>query len=315
VRGGRCLVRCLSGPGGGGGGGGGGNGVCLVSTPMGNPGDITLRAIEMLRTCDVIAAEDTRKCQLLLRAVGIETRAKLMSHHEHNSEESIPKIIAHAKRGALVAVVSDAGTPTINDPGQKLAHACVQQGIALSIAPGVSAPIAAMSLSGLLCSEWLYVGFLPRTSSKRRRKLSELAREERAVVMLESPHRLVKALAELAESAEWMPEREISCCRELTKRHEEVVRGTVASALAHFADDPPRGEFTLVLGRQLNAGRQREREDDEAAVRERLQILMAHGMPASGCATLLSKELKRPRSPIYKAALALQSAEAAAPGD
>jgi precorrin-6B methylase 1 len=159
--------------------------VCLVSTPMGNPGDITLRAIEMLRTCDVIAAEDTRKCQLLLRALGLAEdtrRTKLMSHHEHNSEESIPNIIAHAKRGALVAVVSDAGTPTINDPGQKLAHACVQQGIALSIAPGVSAPIAAMSLSGLLCSEWLYVGFLPRTSSKLRRKLSELAREERAIV-------------------------------------------------------------------------------------------------------------------------------------
>ena len=265
--------------------------------------------MDVLRTCDVIAAEDTRKCHLLLRAVGVESSARVMSHHEHNYAESVPKIIAHARRGAVVAVVCDAGTPTINDPGQQLVQACVQQNVPLSVAPGVSAPIAALSLSGLLCAEWLYVGFLPRTTSKLRRKLGELAREERAVVMLESPHRLLKALVQLAEAADWMPERKLSCCRELTKRHEEVVRGTVATAIAHFTEHPPRGEFTLVLGRQTAEGRRWERDDGEATIRARLSAMMNHGMSPSACATLLSKELKQPRSPIYKAALALRSAE------
>ena len=205
--------------------------VHFVSTPIGNLEDITLRAIRTLREADVIATEDPKVTAPLLRKLGVERKAHpLVTHNDNNLERSVPRLVEYALQGLLVAVVSDAGTPAISDPGLGLAAQCAERGVPTVPVPGPCAAIAAVTVSGFDCSEFLYVGFVSRGSAekaKARRRLREIATEARPVVLYEAPHRLLATLGEL--SAAGAGARGCLCARELTKRHEELRRGTVDS--------------------------------------------------------------------------------------
>ena len=205
--------------------------VHFVSTPIGNLEDITLRAIRTLREADVIATEDPKVTSPLLRRLGIERKElPLVTHNDNNLERSVPKLVEYALQGLLVAVVSDAGTPAISDPGLGLAAACAEREVPVVPVPGPCAAIAAVTVSGFDCSEFLYVGFVSRGSAekaKARRRLREIATEARPVVLYEAPHRLLATLGEL--SAAGAGARGCFCAREITKRHEELKRGTVDS--------------------------------------------------------------------------------------
>ena len=211
----------------------------IVPTPIGNLEDITLRALRVLREADLIAAEDTRVTRKLLTRYEIAT--PVTSFHEHNRRSKLGELLERLV-DSDVALVSDAGTPTINDPGQDLVAAAVESGFDVVPLPGASAVTTALAASGIEVDGFVYVGFLPRERSKRVGLLSSLTHEQRVVVAFETPHRLASALADIRET---QGDRRIAVCRELTKLHEEVYRGTVSGAISHFTE--PRGEFTLVI--------------------------------------------------------------------
>jgi 16S rRNA (cytidine1402-2'-O)-methyltransferase len=211
----------------------------LVATPIGNLDDITLRALRILREVPLIAAEDTRTARRLLQHYGITT--PVTSYHEQNKRTKLPFLLARLREGD-VALMSEAGTPGINDPGYELVVAAATAGVPVVPVPGPSAPLAALIVSGLPTDRFVYEGFLPRRRSERQRRLAALASEPRTLVFLEAPHRLQETLEDLELS---FGNRPLAVCRELTKRHEEVFRGDIASARAHFRE--PRGEFVLVV--------------------------------------------------------------------
>ena len=217
----------------------------VVPTPIGNLEDITLRALRVLREVDLIAAEDTRVSRKLLARYEITTR--VTSFHEHNRRSKLGELL-ELLVDSDVALVSDAGMPTINDPGQDLVAAAVESGFDVVPLPGASAVTTALAASGIEVDGFVYVGFLPRERTKRVGLLSSLARETRAIVAFETPHRLASALADMMGA---LGDRKIAVCRELTKLHEEVYRGTVSGAISHFVK--PRGEFTLVIEGALAA--------------------------------------------------------------
>lgn len=212
----------------------------LVATPIGNLEDITLRAIRVLGEVAVVAAEDTRTTRKLLNRHAI--RARLVSFHQFSGEGRIRGLIS-ILQDQDVALVSDAGTPGISDPGYPLVREAIAHGIAVVALPGPSAVITGIAVSGLPTHQFTFLGFLPRKSGERRRLFASLQQDERTVVAYESPHRLRKALDDLQQV---LPERPVVLCRELTKVYEEVYRGDAAGALAHFVQ--PRGEFTVVIG-------------------------------------------------------------------
>jgi len=225
--------------------------ACLyaVATPIGNLEDITLRALRILGEVRWIACEDTRRTLKLLHHHGISTR--LISYHEHNERERTPELIAALERGESGALVSDAGTPLVSDPGFRLVAAAIARGIRVVPLPGASAVLAALAASGLPCDEYLFAGFLPARVVERRRALERLRAEPRTIVMFEAPHRLV---ASLADAADILGSRPASVARELTKIHEEFQRGTLPDLAAQFAADAAvRGEITLVIGPPVDA--------------------------------------------------------------
>jgi 16S rRNA (cytidine1402-2'-O)-methyltransferase len=215
----------------------------LVATPIGNLEDITLRALRVLKEVPLVAAEDTRVTRTLFRAHGIQT--PLVAFHEFTSPGRRARLVEQLETGD-VAVVTDAGTPGVSDPGFALIRDALQAGHTVSPVPGASAPIAALVASGLPTHAFCFVGFLPRTSAARRKLLQRHAENEQTLIAFESPHRIVKALQDIV--AALGAERRIAVARELTKRFEEIFRGTAAEALAHFTQTAPRGEFTLVIG-------------------------------------------------------------------
>jgi len=218
-------------------------GLYLVATPIGNLRDITLRALEMLAAADVVACEDTRVTRKLFEHYGLST--PLMPYHEHNAETARPKILARIAAGEAVALVSDAGTPLISDPGYKLARAAAAAGHLVSAAPGASAALTALTLSGLPTDRFLFAGFLPPRLEKRRARIAELARIPATLVLFESGARLAATLVELAQQ---LGAREAVVARELTKLHEEVRRGTLAALAADYAAGAEtRGEIALVI--------------------------------------------------------------------
>jgi 16S rRNA (cytidine1402-2'-O)-methyltransferase len=261
----------------------------LVATPIGNLEDVTLRALRVLREVALIAAEDTRTTRKLLAHHGI--RARLTSYHEHNKDRKIPYILSALEQGD-VALVSEAGMPAVSDPGVDLVAAAVAAGVAVVAAPGPSAVVTALAVSGLPTRQFTYVGFLPRRSTERRRLLCGLAGETRTIVALESPHRLPASLADLLAA---LGDRRIVVCRELTKLHEEVFRGRVTEALAHFAE--PRGEFTLVLE---GAAAQEGAPPDEAAVRAELRRLRQQGLGARRAVDEVALRFGLPRRQAYR---------------
>jgi 16S rRNA (cytidine1402-2'-O)-methyltransferase len=213
--------------------------LIVCPTPIGNLEDVTLRVLSALRDADVVACEDTRRTRVLLDRYGV--RASLVSYHEHNERERSAELVGRMRSGAVVALVSDAGMPLISDPGFELVRACVGAGLPVEVLPGPSAALAALVASGLPADAWHFVGFLPR----KRGELERLFASPETLVAFESPRRVASSLAVLAERD---PERPVAVARELTKVHEEVVRGTAASVAERYAAAAPRGEVVLVVG-------------------------------------------------------------------
>jgi len=220
-----------------------GPGLYVVSTPIGNARDVTLRALDILAAADVIACEDTRVTSRLLAVHAIS--APLVAYHEHNAEKARPALIKRLKNGETVALASDAGTPLVSDPGYKLVRACVAEGIPVTALPGASAILPAVVLSGLPAGRFLFAGFLPPKAAARNRALVELARVPAALVFMESPRRLAAALQDMAGV---LGPRQASVARELTKKFEEVRRGMLVDLAAYYQDaGPPKGEVTIVV--------------------------------------------------------------------
>lgn len=220
-----------------------GRSLVLVPTPIGHLGDITARAVEILRLADVVLAEDTRTTGFLLRHLGIET--PLRAFHAHNEHRAADALIAEMRAGKRMALCSDAGTPGISDPGYLLVRKVLDAGLDALCLPGATAFVPALVASGLPCDRFVFEGFLPHKKGRATR-IREVAQEERTFVLYESPHRLRKLLAELAETCG--PERPAAVCRELTKLHEEVLRGPLSALCAHFEAVEPRGEIVVVVG-------------------------------------------------------------------
>jgi 16S rRNA (cytidine1402-2'-O)-methyltransferase len=214
----------------------------IIPTPIGNLEDITLRAINVLKEVDFILAEDTRTTSHLLRHLGIEK--PMHSHHKFNEHATVGRVAESIAAGRDVALVSDAGTPGISDPGFLLVRKCVEEGIEVVTLPGATALIPAVVQSGFPCDRFCFEGFLPQKKGRMKR-LMELATEPRTLVLYESPYRVVKCLEQLAET--FGEERRVAVVREITKKFEETVRGTVAEAIAHFKAHEPKGEFVIVV--------------------------------------------------------------------
>ncbi len=214
----------------------------IVPTPIGNLDDITLRAVNVLRTVDFVLAEDTRTTSFLLKHLGIEQ--KLRSHHKFNEHATVRLVAETIAAGHDAALVSDAGTPGISDPGFLLVRTCVEAGIEVETLPGATALIPALVQSGFPCDRFCFEGFLPQKKG-RNKHLQALADEERTMIFYESPYRVVKCLEQFAEV--FGPDREVSVSRELTKKFEQTVRGTLSEVLEHFRTQEPKGEFVLVV--------------------------------------------------------------------
>ena len=215
----------------------------VVPTPIGNLDDITLRAVRVLSDVDMILAEDTRTTQVLLRHLGIEKR--MWSHHKFNEHSAVEAVARTIESGEAVALVSDAGTPGISDPGFLLVRTCLEHGIEIETLPGATAFVPALVDSGFPCDRFCFEGFLPAKKGRTKRLL-QLADEERTMIFYESPYRLTKTLEQFA--GVFGPERPVSVSRELTKKFEQTVRGTLAEVAAHFAAHEPKGEIVVVLG-------------------------------------------------------------------
>lgn len=214
----------------------------LVPTPVGNLEDITLRALRVLKESDLILAEDTRTSGMLLKHYEISNR--LVSHHKFNEHQTAEQFATRMAAGETMALITDAGTPGISDPGFLLVRACVERGVEIQCLPGATAFVPALVASGLPCERFVFEGFLPQKKGRNTR-LSQLATEPRTMVFYESPHRVVKTFKQLV--ATFGNERRAAAVREISKLHEETVRGTVAELLAHFQEKTPRGEFVLVV--------------------------------------------------------------------
>ena len=230
----------------------------IVPTPIGNLDDITLRAVDVLREVDFILAEDTRTTSFLLRHLGIEK--KLHSHHKFNEHATVKMVAGSIAAGRNAALVSDAGTPGISDPGFLLVRTCVEAGIEVETLPGATALVPALVQSGFPCDRFCFEGFLPQKKG-RAKQLQSLADEERTMVFYESPYRVVKCLEQFAEV--FGSERRVSVSRELTKKFEQTVRGTVAEVLEHFRTTEPKGEFVIVLAGKPKTKRELPDEETE----------------------------------------------------
>lgn len=268
--------------------------LILAATPIGNLGDASRRLIDALAAAEVIASEDTRTTRRLLGALGIDSAARLIALHEHNEREQADTVVELA-RGGDVLLLTDAGMPTVSDPGFALVRAAVAADVPVTVLPGPSAVLAALAVSGLPTDRFCFEGFLPRKPAARRQALAALASEPRTLVCFESPNRLPDALADIA--AVLGPERRIAVCRELTKLHEEVVRGSAAEVAARFADGA-RGEICIVI-----AGAEATVTDPGIAL-QRVLELVAAGARLKDAAGVVAAESGIPSRELYQAALA-----------
>jgi 16S rRNA (cytidine1402-2'-O)-methyltransferase len=268
-------------------------GLYIVATPIGNAGDITVRALELLRLADLVASEDTRVTAKLFARYGITTR--LASYHDHNAERVRPGLLARLAAGEVVALVSDAGTPLISDPGFKLVRAALAAGLPVTTLPGASAVLAALVLSGLPSDRFLFAGFLDARAERRRRTLGELATVPATLVFFEAARRLAETLADMHAR---LGDRAAAVGRELTKRFEEMRRGSLSALAAHYRDaGPPKGEVVVIVG---------PARDDAAPVS--LDALLSDALAHQSlrdAADAVAKATGRPRREVYARALAL----------
>lgn len=264
----------------------------VVSTPIGNLGDLSPRAVEVLRSVAVILAEDTRHSRILCERFDIRT--PLQSHHEHNEASSTPRIVARLLAGESVALVSDAGTPLLSDPGDRLVRAAIEAGAAVSPVPGPSALLAALVGAGLGADRFTFFGFLPRKGAERTRAIADIVACPHVAVLYEAANRTADTLAALASAG--ASSRATVVARELTKQHEEYRRGTAVELATYYEGTAPRGEVVILIA---GAG---AREPDEAALRERAAALRADGMSARDVTRVLIETEHAPRNVAYRLA-------------
>lgn len=273
-------------------------GLYVVATPIGNRDDITLRALKILAAVDLVAAEDTRETARLLRGYGID--AKLISYHEHNEARRAPQLLSKIQAGERIALVSDAGTPSVSDPGYRLIQAAAAAGLPVVPIPGVSAAVSALSVSGLPTDRFLFVGFAPKKKGKRRQFLTDLQHQPHTLVFYESPRRIIELLAEMEAI---LGPRPAVLAREMTKRHEEFLRGSLAEICAALEKRAEiKGEITLLVG-----GARQEKAGDWSAVEDALAEALDAGQDSlSNISKAVAKAYNRPRAEVYARALDLK---------
>ena len=268
----------------------------LVPTPIGNLGDISIRCRETLEQVDFIAAEDTRVSLKLLNHLGI--KKSLISYFEHNKAAKGNVIVQRILAGETCALVSDAGSPAISDPGEELVKQCAEAGITVCAIPGPCAAITALSISGQSTGRFCFEGFLSTAKKSRREHLECLRQESRTMIFYEAPHKLLATLTDMAEV--FGAERQISLCRELTKLHEEVVRTTLSEAIEKYTETPPKGEFVLIVAGAPAVEKEKATPADAAA---RVAQLMEEGLSRKDAVKQTARELDLPKNVVYDAAL------------
>ena len=271
----------------------------LVPTPIGNLGDISIRCRQTLEEADFIAAEDTRVTMKLLNHLGI--KKSLVSYFEHNKAFKGNIILDRILAGETCALVSDAGSPAISDPGEDLVKLCHENGVTVCAIPGPCAVITALSISGQATGRFCFEGFLSTAKKSRKAHLEDLKDERRTMIFYEAPHKLLATLEDMAEA--FGEGRPISLCRELTKLHEEVVRTTLGEAIAKYTENPPKGEFVLVLAGAPEVEEVLPTADDAAT---RVKQLMEEGMSRKDAVKQTAKELNLPKNVVYDAALSME---------
>jgi 16S rRNA (cytidine1402-2'-O)-methyltransferase len=266
--------------------------LAVCATPIGNLDDVTLRVLAELRETDLVLCEDTRRTRKLLERHGIQ--ARLLSYHEHNEAKRVAELLPRLVAGEGMALVSDAGLPTVSDPGARLIGAALEAGVPVTVLPGPSAVETALVMSGFGTDRFQFLGYLPRTAGERKALWDELARWPHGAVAFESPQRVGASLASLAEA---LPERPVAVCRELTKRYEEVVRGPANDVAARFLGDV-KGEITVVIGPGEAVG-----EADQGAAAEAVAELVAAGAPRRTAADVVSRLTGVTRNRLYRGSL------------
>lgn len=269
----------------------------LCATPIGNLGDITFRVLDTLREADLIAAEDTRNSIRLLNHFDIRT--PLTSYHEYNKVEKAEYLIRQMQEGKNVALITDAGTPAISDPGEVLVAMCQKAGILVTSLPGPAACITALTLSGLPTRRFCFEGFLPSDKKEKKEILEELAKESRTIILYEAPHHLVRTLKELREV---LGDRELSICRELTKKFETILPTTLDKALSFYAENEPRGEYVLVIrGRSLLEKKEEEQDKwQQLSLEEHMAHYEKQGIDHKEAMKLVAKDRGVSKRDIYK---------------
>lgn len=271
--------------------------IYLVPTPIGNLGDITLRALEVLKSVDLIAAEDTRQSLKLLNHFNI--KKSLISYHKHNEQGKSEELIDRVRNGENIAVISDAGTPGISDPGGIVLKKCIENGIDVEVLPGATAFTTAIIYSGLDTSAFIFRGFLPRGNKEKKEFVESLKDRRETIIFYESPYRVIDTLTFLKEN---FGNRNIAICRELTKLHEEIYRGSLEEAICYFNDNIPKGEFVLVLqGKSLEEIRNENvAKWEDMSIKDHIIYFINQGMSKKDAIKQVSKDRELPKSEVYK---------------
>lgn len=269
----------------------------LVPTPIGNLKDITLRALEVLKDSDIIAAEDTRQTLKLLNH--FEIKKPLISYHKFNEQSKGNEIVELLREGKIVALVSDAGTPGISDPGSVIVEKCIAENIDFEVLPGATAITTALVYSGLDTTKFLFRGFLPRENKERKVITDELLNSQETLIFYEAPHRLLDTLSYLLDT---FGDRNIAVCRELTKLYQEIFRGKLSEAIQHFVDNKPRGEFVLVLeGKKLEDIKEEKKQEwINLSIEEHILKYIKDGINKKEAIKLVAKDRELPKSEVYK---------------
>ncbi len=271
--------------------------IYLVPTPIGNLGDITLRALEVLKSVDLIAAEDTRQSLKLLNHFNI--KKSLISYHKHNEQGKSEELIDRVRNGENIAVISDAGTPGISDPGGIVLKKCIENRIDVEVLPGATAFTTAIIYSGLDTSAFIFRGFLPRENKEKKEFVESLKDRRETIIFYESPYRVIDTLTFLKEN---FGNRNIAVCRELTKLHEEIYRGSLEEAICYFNDNIPKGEFVLVLqGKSLEEIRNENvAKWEDMSIKDHIIYFINQGMSKKDAIKQVSKDRELPKSEVYK---------------
>lgn len=272
----------------------------LVPTPIGNLKDITLRALEVLKSVDIVAAEDTRQTLKLLNH--FEIKKSLMSYHKHNEQEKSEDIIELLKEGHNIAIVTDAGTPGISDPGAVIVKKCINENIDFEVLPGATAITTALVYSGLDTTKFLFRGFIPRENKERKILLNEIKDVKESIILYESPYRVVSTLETLLE---YLGNRNIAVCRELTKLHEEIKRGKIDELIDYFKNTAPKGEFVLVIEgkQQEHIDRENKEKWENLSIKDHILNVMESGISKKEAIKYVAKERGLNKNEVYKYAI------------